>query len=305
VAAALALLAALDEGQRSVVSFAFDDNEQRVRWSNFPTGIFQRAGLRMGDMSQAQRDAVFAVLAATLSPEGYQQTLATVAADEVLKTTDGGGRLVFGQDEYWFALLGTPSDSEPWMWQFGGHHLALNATFGKGDVTLAPSLTGAQPASYTQGGVEVRPLGAENDAAFALIGLLDASQQQQAIIGAQPLDLVLGPGQDGVVLQPEGLLATALSAEQQAALLALIRTRVGLINATAAAKRMAEIEANLAETYLAWSGPTDNGSAAYFRVQGPSVLIEYAPQQMGGSAINHIHAMYRDPTNEYGARLVS
>jgi hypothetical protein len=304
VAAATALLALLDESQRSAVSFAFDNNEQRVRWSNFPTGIFQRAGLRMGDLSEAQREAVYAVLAATLSSEGYQQVRATVTGDEVLKSTENGGRLIFGQDEYWFSLLGNPSESDPWMWQFGGHHLAINATFAQGDVTLAPSLTGGQPAIYTLNGSEVRPLGAENDASFTLINLLDASQQQQAIIGDQVINLVLGPGQDGISIQPEGILASALNAEQQTALLALIRTRVGIVNETAATKRMAEIEANLAQTYFAWSGPTTAGSAAYFRIQGPTVLIEYSPQDMGGSAINHIHAMYRDPSNEYGAKLI-
>jgi uncharacterized protein DUF3500 len=245
------------------------------------------------------------VLAATLSPYGYQQSLATVTGDEVLKTTDGGGeRLIFGQDEYWFALLGAPSETSPWRWQFGGHHLGLNATFGKGDVTLAPSLTGAQPAIYTRNGEQVRVFGAENDAAFALINLLDAGQRQKAIIGAQVRDLALGPGKDGVALQPEGIIASELNAAQQDALLALIKTRVGIINDTAAAKRMAEIQANLAQTYLAWSGPTTAGSAAYYRIQGPTVEIEYSPQSMGGDATNHLHNMYRDPTNEYGAKLV-
>jgi hypothetical protein len=302
VAAATALLATLSDAQRAAVSFALDDAAQRARWSNFPNVAFPRAGLRMGDLSQPQRDAVMAVLEATLSSRGYQQVLATVAADEVLEATEP----IFGQDEYWFALLGTPSAGSPWRWQFGGHHLGLNATFGKGDVTLAPSLTGAQPASYTQNGARVRPLGAENDAAFALINLLDASQRQQAVIGSEPIDLARGPGKDGVVLQPEGIVAAALSAEQQKALLALISTRVGIVNDTAAAKRMAEIQADLAQPYLAWSGPTTSASAAYWRVQGPTLVIEYAPQWLrsGQPTTNHIHAMYRDPTNDYGAKLV-
>ena len=67
--------------------------------------------------------------------------------------------------------------------------------------------------------------------------------------------------------------------------------------------KMAEIKGNLADTYFAWRGPTTAGSAAYYRVQGPTVVIEYAPQQMGGDAANHIHAMYRDPTNDYGPAL--
>src|SRR3954454_23196175 len=152
--AALALLATLSDAQRAAVTFAFDDIAQRARWSNFPHVGFQRAGLRMGDLDPAQRHAVLAVLAATLSAEGYQQTLATMAADEVL----GVANPIFGQDEYWFALLGTPSANGPWRWQLGGHHLGLHATYAGGAVPLAPSLTGAQPAVYTRNGATVRPL---------------------------------------------------------------------------------------------------------------------------------------------------
>lgn len=185
------------------------------------------------------------------------------------------------------------------------HHLGLNATFANGDVTLAPSLTGAQPAIFTQNGGEVRPFGAEYDAAFALINLLDASQQRTAIISRDFIDLVLGPGEDGKTIQPEGLAASELTAVQQSALLDLIRTRVGIINETVAAKRMAEIESNLSQTYFAWYGPTSNGSATYWRIQGPTLVIEYSPQPSGGSALNHTHAIYRDPTNDYGVTIAA
>jgi hypothetical protein len=70
---------------------------------------------------------------------------------------------------------------------------------------------------------------------------------------------------------------------------------------------MAEIKANLPETWFAWSGPTTNGGAAYYRIQGPTLLIEYSPQRMRGGNdldVTHIHTIYRDPTNDYGARLV-
>ena len=77
---------------------------------------------------------------------------------------------------------------------------------------------------------------------------------------------------------------------------------VSIINDTAAATRMAEIKARLADTYFAWSGPTTNGSPAYFRIQGPTVMIEYAPQ---GGSTDHIHTFYRESTNDYGAKLVA
>lgn len=304
VAAAEALLATLDDSLRAKVLFAFDDDEQRARWSNFPTGIFQRAGLRMGDLSQEQRDAVYAVVAATLSPEGYQRVLDTVNGDEVLKSTDGGGNLIFGQDEYYFSILGTPSATDPWMWQFGGHHLAINATIVGGTIVLSPSLTGGQPIQYSVDGKEVYQWQAENDKAFALINALDADQQKQAILGNSYVDLVLGPGQDGKTIQPEGIQVASLTAEQQKLVLDLVAVRVGMLAADDAAVKLAEVEANLADTWFAWYGPTTNGAAAYYRIQGPTIYIEYAPQSMGGSAINHIHAMFRDPTNDYGAGLL-
>lgn len=303
VAAAEALLATLDDSQREALLFAYDDDTQRANWSNLPTGIFQRAGLRMGDLSQAQRDAVYAVLAATLSPEGYQRVLEQVIGDEVLKSTDGGGNLIFGQDEFYFSILGTPSATDPWMWQFGGHHLAINATVVGGTIALTPSLTGGQPIKYTANGEEVYQWLEENEAAFALINALDADQQKQAILSDSYINLVLGPGEDGKTIAPEGLQVSSFTAEQQALLLDLIRVRVGMLKEDDAAAKMAEVEANLADTWFAWYGPTANGEAAYYRIQGPTLLIEYSPQSMGGSAIDHIHAMFRDPTNDYGAGL--
>jgi hypothetical protein len=164
---------------------------------------------------------------------------------------------------------------------------------------MAPSLPAAQPATYTFEGRTVRPLGNENDKAFALINALDSAQRGQAILTSRVADLVLGPGQDGRTIQPEGIRASALTAPQQAMLWDLVREWTGIMNDAFAEPRMAEIRTNLRDTYFAWSGPTTNGSAAYFRVQGPTLVIEYAPQ--GG--VDHIHTIYRDPTNDYGAKF--
>ncbi len=301
VVAAEAFIATLSDAQKSSGIFDFNDDAQRARWSNFPTGIFQRAGLRMGDLEQAQRDTAMAMLATILSTKGYQQVVDNVAGDEVLKGEGGGGgNLIFGKDEYHISLLGTPSITTPWMVQFGGHHLAINATIVGANITLGPSLTGGQPISYTLDGKTVRQLGDESDKAFALIGMLDAAQQSQAVLGSRVIDLVLGPGNDGKAIQPEGIKGSALNEAQQTALLDLINERVGLLNDASATSKMAEIKAKLAETYLAWYGSTTSGSAAYWRVQGPTFFMEFSPQSMGGSATNHIHAMYRETSNDYG-----
>jgi hypothetical protein len=209
---------------------------------------------------------------------------------------------MFGRDLYYISILGKPSVKDPWMLQFGGHHLALNITMvGREDI-LTPSHTAAQPAKYTVDGITVRPLGAENDKAFALINALDEEQRKQAILNYKVADLVLGPGKDGKTIEPEGIKCSAMNPSQQAMLLDLAGEWAGIINEQAATARMAEIKANLAGTWFAWSGPTTNGMPAYYRIQGPTVVIEYAPQPLGGDPTMHIHTMYRDPTNDYGKK---
>jgi Protein of unknown function (DUF3500) len=303
VASAQAFLATLDDAGRTKAQFPFD-SPQKARWSNLPTGIFKRDGLRLGDLTQAQRAGAMALLSTALSQDGYRKVVEIMRGDEVLlrRAAGGpprGGGVRFGEDEYYVAFLGVPSVSVPWMLQFGGHHLAINMTLAGRQATLAPSHTAAQPASYSFEGRTVRPLGDENDRAFALMATLDAAQRKQAILDYNVSDLVLGPGQDGRTIQPEGLRASALSVSQQTMLVDLVRAWAGIANEALAAPRMDEIRASLPQMYFAWSGPTAAGSAAYFRIQGPTLVIEYAPQR----GVDHIHTIYRDPTNDYGARF--
>jgi hypothetical protein len=305
VARANGFMSSLDEGQRSKLLFDFNDAAQRVRWSNLPTTMVPRAGLKMGDLTETQKKAAMELLAAALSKHGYEKVLAIVEGDEVLKTASRGPRVMFGRDLFYISILGKPSVTDPWMLQFGGHHLALNITMvGRGGI-LTPSLTAAQPAKYTLEGKTVRPLGAENDKAFALINALDEGQRKQAILNYKVADLVLGPGQDGKMIQPEGIKCSSMNGSQQAMVLDLVSEWAGIISEQSAMARMAEIKANLPETWFAWSGPTTNGMPAYYRIQGPTLVIEYAPQPLGGDPTMHIHTIYRDPTNDYGKKSVS
>jgi len=318
VTAAKAVLASLDDAGRAKVQFPFD-SPQKAKWSNFPVGIFARDGIKLGDLTAPQKDAVFNLLTVALSRDGYQKVRDIMRGDEVLKTTDGGrggrggppggqrgggrggpgGGLMFGEDLYYLAFLGAPSTTDPWMLQFGGHHLAINLTMAGSQATMAPSLPAAQPATFTVEGRTVRPLGRENDKAFALINALDEKQRGQAILSYRVSDLVLGPGQDGRTIQPEGLRGSAMTPAQQGMLLDIVREWAGIMADAYAEPRMQEIRAAVGDTYFAWSGPTTNGSAAYFRVQGPTLVIEYAPQ----GNVDHIHTIYRDPTNDYGAKI--
>ena len=305
VSAAKAFIGTLDEKQRQRVLFSFDDEVQRAKWSNLPVRMVPRAGLSMGELSAPQRSAALALVSSALSHRGFEKVQQIVDGDEVLRTT-GGNNPMFGKDLYFISILGTPSEKDPWMLQYGGHHLALNITISGASGILTPSLTAAQPGLYTLNGKTVRPLGQENDKAFALLNSLDESQSKQAILKYRVADLVLGPGQDGKTIQPEGLKATAMSEQQRAMLLDLISEWAGIVHESAASARMAEIKSGIGETWFAWSGPTSvtpgrNGTA-YYRIQGPKLVIEYAPQQMGGDPSMHIHTIYRDPTNDYGRK---
>jgi hypothetical protein len=345
VSAANSFLSTLDAKQRQGVSFAFDDEQQRKRWSNFPITIVPRAGLSMGELTAAQRTAAMTLLSSALSPRGLEKVQQIMDGDEVLKATDsgrgggpppdrgmgrgpggpppgrdgggppqgrGGGRggpgggLLFGKDLYYISILGTPSEKKPWMLQFGGHHLALNITISGEQGILTPTLTGAQPALYTLNGKTIRPLGQESDKAQALLNALDENQKKQAILSFRLADLVLGPGQDGKTIQPEGLKASSMNDKQRAMLIDMIAEWAGIVHESAAAARMAQLKAEINDTWFAWSGPTNatpgSNIAAYYRIQGPHLVIEYAPQQMGGDPSNHVHTMYRDPTNDYGRK---
>jgi hypothetical protein len=303
VKAANTFISTLDEKQRQSVLFAFDDEKQRVRWSNLPTRMVPRAGLSLKELNAAQRSAAMALVSSALSQKGFEKVQQIVEGDEVLKMGDGNNPM-FGKDLYYLSILGKPSEKDPWMIQFGGHHLALNITIAGERGILTPTLTGAQPALYTSGGKTVRPLGGESDKALALLNALDENQKKQAILSFNLADLVLGPGQDGKTIVPEGLKATAMSEKQRAMLLDVISEWTGIVHDSAAAARMAEMKADIAETWFAWSGPTTaepgKNITAYYRIQGPHLVIEYAPQRLGGDPSLHVHTMYRDPTNDYG-----
>jgi uncharacterized protein DUF3500 len=341
VSAGNTFLSTLNEKQRQSVLFAFDDQEQRKRWSNLPVAMVPRGGISLKEMNATQRSAAMALVSSALSRRGFEKVQQIIEGDEVLKSTDhgppgnrggapgpggpppsanngpppgrGGPRPafgngpMFGKDLYYISILGKPSEKDPWMLQFGGHHLALNITIAGEKGVLTPTLTGAQPALYTTNGKTVRPVGQESDKGFALLNALDDKQRKQAILSYRLADLVLGPGQDGKTIQPEGLKASDMNEHQRAMLLEVISEWANIIHESAADARMAEIKAGLDDTWFAWSGPTTvtpgRNITAYYRIQGPKLVIEYAPQRLGGDPSMHVHTMYRDPTNDYGRKL--
>jgi hypothetical protein len=305
VNAANTFLSTLDQTQRKTVLFAYDDEKQRARWSNLPNTSVPRAGLSLGAMDTTQRAAAMALVSSALSARGLEKVQQIMEGDDKLKVDERTERM-FGKERYFVAILGTPSAKEPWMLQFGGHHLALNITFAGERGVLTPTLTAAQPALYTLNGKIVRPLGQESDKGLALLNALDENQRKQAILNFRVADLVLGPGQDGKTIQPEGLKAIAMNERQRAMLLDLIAEWSAIIHDSAATTRMAEIKADLNDTWFAWSGPTaaapGNNITGYYRIQGPRLVIEYSPQPLGGDLAMHVHTIYRDPTNDYSRK---
>jgi hypothetical protein len=315
VAVAEAFLATLDKAQRSKANPPLNATT-RVVWSNLPSGITlqsgatERNGLKLGAMTPAQEKSALALVATLLSADGYRKVMQIVDADQVLEersapTRKPGAPIRFGRGEYYLSILGTPSASELWMVQFGGHHLAINVSVASAGGVLTPTHTGTQPATYTLNGQTIRPLGDENDKAFALVNALDEGQRKQAILGFEVRNLVLGPGTDGKTIQPEGVRGSSLGPDQRAKLLDLAGEWISILEGGAAAAKLAEVKAGLNDTYFAWSGSIKNGEPAYFRIQGPTVLIEYAPQGKGPDATDHIHTIYRDPTNEYGVKTAT
>lgn len=305
VRAANAFLDALDAQQKEKASFEFA-SPKKPNWSNLPVTMVARNGVKLGDLTKEQRARAMDVVAAVLSKGGYQKVLDIMDGDQQLAQGRGGrGKAagpMFGADLYYLAIFGKPSETQPWMVQFGGHHLGVNVTVIGKHFVLTPTHTGAQPSLFKRDGNDVRPLGLEADSAFKLVNALDEKQRAQAIIGDRPQqELLLGPGRDGRTVEPKGVKGSALTAAQQALLLEVIAAWVNIVEPGAAAARMAGIKEKIGETSFAWSGPTEKGSAASFRVQGPTVVIEYAPQ--GGGA-EHIHTVIRNPEDDYGAGLL-
>jgi len=308
VAAAEALLAAVSSEQRAQLVFPADDELQRVRWSNLPTGIFQRTGLRMGDLTEAQRGAVHTLLRALLSEDGYRQVVENIAAEQTLVRPGQTGGVSFGADEFYVSFVGAPSLTAAFGIQFGGHHLAVNATVVGERIVLTPSLTGGQPMNFEVQGRPIAQMAAELRDAYALAASLDEAQRAVAVRATKPIDLTWGPGReaadDGARQRtPEGIRASALSEAQRALLVKVIAARVNLLNEEDAAVELARLEARLDETTFAWFGPTERGGVASYRVQGPEVFIEYAPQGTTTAANEHVHAIYRDSRNDYGRAL--
>ena len=280
----------------------------RRNWSNLPESVtrFDRNGLRLGDLGPDQLALVFRLLAAGLGEHGYRTVEEVVMAEAVLADTFLAWPMGWSATNYWIAVFGEPGPDGAWGWQFGGHHLAVNASFWGHDlVSLSPTFVGVEPADFVFEGDRRSPLADELADALALLAALPREVRDEVLLAGEPGRLRAGPGNDGVVPPLEGSVVGAWPEAAQGLLVDLVSHWLRLQDEANALRRIAEVEASLDETRFVWQGAMDRNGDLYFRVQGPSLLIEFSTEGDGDDAAGHLHSVYRDPTNDYGGELLA
>ncbi len=300
VAAARLFLDSLNNNQRQAATYRFSDNAQRSNWSNFPEGMVPRGGVKLGVLSESQRENLDKLLGELLSEYGVKHVTYQLAAEDLLVPEGLFGTMKYGSEYFYAAFLGEPSPTEPWMFQFGGHHLAINATVFGPHVSFSPMLTGGQPLRLHLDGDDIFIVERETAVAQAFMDSLTDEQKGRAVRAERPIDLVLGPGKHGAEPAPEGIKGSELTAMQRTLLLDVIEARLGFMNNDDHAEKVKTVVAEIEDTYFGWWGRQGVLGAAYFRVTSPSMVIEYAVQN-GEDTVDHAHSMYRELDNDYGA----
>ena len=316
VDAAAGFLASLTLAQRLRTQFAVDDPEWR-HWSNVDNGIYARQGVSLRDMTAAQRRAANGILRASLSARGLANSAAIMKTDQTLREINRDS-LSYGEDLYFFTIMGTPSSTDPWGWQIDGHHLVINYFVLGDQVVMTPMFMGGEPAVTTTGKYKGnRILQEEQDRGIGFFRTLSPMQSEQATLTREKRanDIKLQADRDNAVLAYEGVSASALSTTQQSALLDLVALYVGNMREDQARVKMADVRAHVAETHFAWVGGATDSSVFYYRIHSPVVLIEFDHQRpVGTRTINdpskptraHIHVMVRTPNgNDYGKDLLA
>ena len=297
-------LATLNDRQRAAASFAFDDPE-RTRWAYVPQA---RRGIPLREMDAEQRAAAFAVLGTGLSARGTGLARGIIELEGTLRDLEGAlSRLTLRRDPglYYLALFTGPGGEHPWGWRFEGHHLSVNVTdLGPHGQIVAPLFMGANPARVPSGPKEgLRLLAAEEDLAFELLRMLDPRQRARATIAARTAgDIVTGNDPTVGPMALAGLPAAEMTTDQRRQLRRLLELYAGRMADSAARGQLQRIdEAGFERLHFAWAGAHQPGSPHYYRIHGPTVLVEYDNSQ--GDA-NHIHTVWRDLANDFGGDLL-
>lgn len=310
--AAVAFLKNLGPELRIKATFALDDNERRA-WSNLPATSFKREGVSFEEMSPEQRSYAHKLLQSTLSSQGYLKTTGIMHLDEILRSLAAKRRPnntpMFGHDFYWIGIFGNPAEDKAWGWQLDGHHLALNITIVGNEVSVRPAFMGSDPARLPEGtysGWQVQ--GAEDEKGKRLFESLTEKQRALAVIDdIAPRDVITGPTRGDRLKTPVGLPASQLDANQSRLLMSLLNEYVHNYEHSIAHIQMDRIlKSGLEQIHFAWAG-TDYSKPYYYRIHGPTVIIEFDnhyPPGRNAGPINHIHTVFREPGNDYGDDLL-
>jgi hypothetical protein len=306
-------LASLSPEQRKLATFPLDSME-RERWAYVPSEIFPRNGLTMGAMDEAQRKNAHDLLKTGLSQKGYLTATSIMQLDDVLKAIEdaGGGDVALGRHmernplKYYVSVFGTPSTIGSWGWRVDGHHVSLNFTIVNGTMLAStPQFFGSNPAEVRVDGPKkgLRVLAEEEDSGRALLMSLDQSQRGKAVITeTAPNDVVTGNKAKIDPLVPAGILAGELQPQQRDLLMRVIDAYASAMAPDIDADRMAKIrQAGIEKVGFAWAGGSNRGEKHYYRVQGPTFLIEFDNAQDDG---NHVHSVWRDFNGDFGRDLL-
>jgi hypothetical protein len=308
--AAEAFLGSLTSEQRVRTLFPVDTDQWR-KWSNIhPT--LMRHGTPLFQMTDAQHDCAFALLRESLSQRGFEETLDIMHLNEtVLEMT---GRLSeYGEDLYWLSIMGEPSATEPWGWQWDGHHLIINYFVLGDQVVVTPSFLGAEPVHAESGKYAgVRVFKGDEDCGLALARTLSETQRAKTVIAPETSGEDFATAfRDNLVLNYKGIRYDELSTAQHDRLLALVHYHVGRMRDGHAQAKMEEVKHQLQNTYFCWMGGMEDDSTFYYRVQSPVIVVEFNHQR--GIAFrehtkpykDHIHVIVRTPNgNDYGKDLL-
>lgn len=313
--AAEAFLASLNADQQKRTQFPVDDDEWR-KWMN--QHFYVRQGVSFKEMTDAQREAAFAMMRASLSAKGLKLTQDIMKLNHTLGELNNGNFVEYGEWLYWITIMGKPSAKEPWGWQIDGHHLIVNYFVLGDQVVMTPTFVGSEPVIARSGkynGVSI--LQAEQNQALALMQALPEAQRKQATIEVSKTgNNNLGEAfKDNIVLDYAGIPVKSLAAPHKKQVADLIQLYVDNMGSGHARVRMDEVRKHLDSTYFAWIGGTAPDGVFYYRIHSPVILIEFDHQRPVGIRHmvkdpqlpfrEHIHAVVRTPNgNDYGKDLL-
>jgi len=307
VAAAKNFLGSLDDAQRKQATYPLTDKE-RENWNFVPIA---RQGLPIKEMKTEQAALAVALLRTGLSSAGWSRANAIMQLEFVLKELESDkpvGKTGLHRDptRYFVTIFGEPSDSKSWGWRFEGHHISCNFTVVDGKhVFYAPTFMGSNPAEVKQGPRKgERVLGEEEDLGLALINSLDANQKKTAIFADKALTEIVTKNDKRTGPQkPDGIAAAQLTPPQREKLIGLIKVYLGRARPELAEETFAKISAaGLDKVMFAWAGGLDRTQQTYYRIQGPTFLIEFDNSQGNG---NHVHSVFRDFKGDFANDLLA